>query len=310
MTAMRLSRGYTERTKIVKFSGHYHGHVDSLLIQAGSGVASLNSIATSKGINPAVIADTICLPFNDLSRVRSFFRTDPRASQVAAVILEPIAGNMGVVLPEIGFLEMLREETARNGSLLIFDEVMTGFRVGLQGAAGLYQIDPDLTCFGKVIGGGFPMAAVGGKKAILDCLSPLGEVYQAGTLSGNPVAVVAGLATFSLIKNIQFYENLKEKTDRLLLPLREAIASKNLDICINQCGSMFSLFFGKKEVKSKEDLEGMDPTRFSRFFRFLFEHGIYIPPSSHEAWFVSSAHTQEQIDFTSQKILEFLILRY
>ena len=164
MTAMRLARGYTEKPKILKFSGHYHGHSDALLIQAGSGVASLNPIATSKGVNPAVISDTLCFPFNDFKAIRSFFRIDPRAQQVAAVILEPITGNMGVVLPEPGFLEMLREETARVGALLIFDEVITGFRVGLSGVQGLFGIHPDLSCFGKVIGGGFPVAAVGGKK--------------------------------------------------------------------------------------------------------------------------------------------------
>lgn len=306
MTAIRLARGYTEKSKIIKFSGHYHGHTDSLLIQAGSGVARLNPIATSKGVSQAVIADTLCFPFNDFAAIRSFFRLDPRAKEVAAVILEPITGNMGVVLPEPGFLEMLREETARAGALLIFDEVITGFRVGLSGVQGLYKIDPDLSCFGKVIGGGFPAAAVGGKAKILDCLAPLGQVYQAGTLSGNPVAVAAGLAALSAVEEPSFYQTLQKKTDRLTQPIRETIRKKNLAACLTQQGSMFSLFFGVREVKSKEDLAKLDQQLFCRFFRTLFDRGIYIPPSSHEAWFVSSVHTDEHLDYTAQCIIEFL----
>jgi glutamate-1-semialdehyde 2,1-aminomutase len=306
MTAMRLARGYSGKAKILKFSGHYHGHTDSLLIQAGSGVASLNPIATSKGVNPAVIADTLCFPFNDFQAVRSFFRTDRRAEEVAAVILEPITGNMGVVLPQPGFLEMLREETARVGALLIFDEVITGFRVGLQGAQGLYGIEPDLSCFGKVVGGGFPAAAVGGRAEILDCLAPLGQVYQAGTLSGNPVAIAAGLATLKAVEQKGFYEGLERKTKRLTQPIKEAIASKGIRACLNECGSMFSLFFGLSEVKSKEDLANLDQQLFIRLFRFLFEKGIYLPPSSHEAWFVSAAHTDAQLDATSQAVVDFI----
>jgi len=306
MTAMRLARGYTEKSRILKFSGHYHGHSDALLIQAGSGVASLNPIATSKGVNPAVISDTLCFPFNDFKAIRSFLRTDPRAQQVAAVILEPITGNMGVVLPEPGFLEMLREETARVGALLIFDEVITGFRIGLSGVQGLFGINPDLSCFGKVIGGGFPVAAVGGKKEILDCLAPLGQVYQAGTLSGNPVAVAAGLAALKNIENQGFYESLEQKANRITYPVKEAIRNKHLNACINQCGSMFSLFFGIRDVKSKEDLAKLDQALFVRFFSTLFEQGIYLPPSSHEAWFVSSAHTEAELDFTAERIVDFI----
>jgi glutamate-1-semialdehyde 2,1-aminomutase len=298
MTALRLARGFTGRPKILKFSGHYHGHSDALLIQAGSGLSSLNPTATSKGVTPAAIADTLVFPFND------FQCSLPK--ELAAVILEPVAGNMGVVLPEPGFLEMLREETARIGALLIFDEVMTGFRVGLQGVQGLYGIDPDLSCFGKVIGGGFPAAAVAGKSEILDCLAPVGEVYQAGTLSGNPVAVAAGLAALKMAEEPGFYKALEEKTNRLTRPILEAIRSKHLNICLNQCGSMFSLFFGVREVKSKEDMKNLDVGLFGRFFRALFEKGIYIPPSPHEAWFVSSAHTDAQIDFTAEQIVEFL----
>ncbi len=304
MTAMRLARGYTERPKIIKFTGNYHGHSDSLLIQAGSGVASLNPLATSKGVNASTIADTICFPFNDVQAVRSFFHTSPLASQVAGVILEPITGNMGVVLPEKGFLEMLREETARAGALLIFDEVITGFRVGLKGVQGLYGIDPDLTCLGKVIGGGFPVAAVGGKGKILDCLAPLGQVYQAGTLSGNPVAMRAGWETLCLIEQKGFYESLQKKTDRMTAPIVEALKGKNA--CLQQMGSMFNIFFGVKKVQCKEDLKTLDEEKFIQFFQYLFNKGVYISPSSHEAWFMSSVHLDEHIDEAVKYVLTFI----
>lgn len=306
MTAMRLARGYTERPKIIKFTGHYHGHSDALLIQAGSGVASLNPLATSKGVNLSTIADTLCFPFNDFEKVRSFFHTSPLAEQVAAVILEPITGNMGVVLPEKGFLEMLREETARVGALLIFDEVITGFRVGLHGAQGLYGIDPDLTCLGKVIGGGFPVAAVGGKAKIMDCLAPLGQVYQAGTLSGNPVAMRAGWETLCHVELDGFYEKLQKKCDRLILPIEEALKRNNVNACLQKVGSMFNLFFGLKKVTSKEDLKGLDEEKFIDFFHYLFKKGIYISPSSHEAWFLSAVHTDEHIDYTADAIVSYL----
>lgn len=303
MTAMRLARGFTERPKIVKFSGHYHGHSDSLLIQAGSGVASLNPLATSKGVNPSTIADTICLPFNDFEALRAFFKS-VQADRVAAVILEPIAGNMGVVLPERGFLEMLREETKKNGSLLIFDEVITGFRVALTGAQGLYGIDPDLTCLGKVIGGGFPVAAVGGKANILDALAPLGEVYQAGTLSGNPVAMRGGYETLLHVEKKGFYDSLKQKADEMTAPLKEALKGKNASL--QQMGSMFNIFFGVKCVRSKEDLKELDEEAFVQFFHYLFERGIYISPSSHEAWFLSEAHSGDDIEYTVKCMIEFI----
>lgn len=306
MTAMRLARGYTERSKILKFSGHYHGHSDPLLVQAGSGVASINPLATSKGVNASTIADTLCFPFNALQEIRSFFRTSPLAGQLAGVILEPITGNMGVVLPEPGFLEMLREETQRLGTLLIFDEVITGFRVGLQGVQGLYGIDPDITCFGKVIGGGFPVAAVGGKAKILDSLAPLGQVYQAGTLSGNPVAMRAGLATLHHIEKKGFYETLQQKTERLTRPIQQTLERKQANACLQQAGSMFNLFFGLKKVRSREDLQKMDPELFAHFFRTLFSQGIYISPSAFEAWFMSAAHTDEHIDYTARCICEFI----
>ncbi len=306
MTAIRLARGFSGKSKIIKFAGHYHGHADPFLIQAGSGVTNINAASTSKGVPTNVITDTICLPFNDTLTLRSFFMNDPRASDIAAIILEPIAGNMGVVLPEIGFLDLLEKEARQAGALLIFDEVMTGFRVGLQGAQGLYKISPDLSCLGKVVGGGFPAAAVGGKKKIMDCLAPIGEVYQAGTLSGNPVAMQAGFATLSIIEEPLFFENLNLKANRLTQPILEIIKKRNIHASLQQCGSMFSIFFGVTKVKSKEDLKSIDQKKFNQFFRYLFERGIYIPPSAEEAWFVSSAHTDEHLDYTLNCILDFL----
>ncbi len=305
MTALRIARGYTGRAKIVKFSGQYHGHHDSLLVQAGSGVAFINTTATSKGVNPGVVADTICLSFNDLEGVRSFLRS-PEGKLVAAVIVEPVSGNMGVVPPVEGFLEMLSAETKACGALLIFDEVMTGFRVALGGAQGLYGIDPDLSCFAKVIGGGFPVAAVGGKAKIMDCLAPVGQVYQAGTLSGNPPSLRAGLETLLIIEQPGFYEKLQEKTDRLVKPVQEAMKRKNFPGCVQQVGSMFTLFFGPKMVRSSADLSELDNELFARFFRYLFQKGIYIPPAAQEAWFVSDAHTNEHLDYTVKCICDFI----
>ena len=305
MTALRIARGFTGRPKIVKFTGHYHGHHDSLLVQAGSGVALLNALATSQGVNAGVVADTICLPFNDLETVRAFFRSD-LGTLVAGVIVEPIAGNMGVVPPVAGFLQMLREETARCGALLIFDEVITGFRVALGGAQELYGIDPDMTCFGKIIGGGFPAAAVGGKAKIMDCLAPLGQVYQAGTLSGNPAAMRAGLETLAIIEQPGFYEALQEKTDRLTQPIRAALQRKNFPGCLQQVGSMFTLFLGPRKVEQAQDLKNLDSTLFGQFFRTLYKKGIYIPPAAQEAWFVSSAHTVKHLDYTSECICNFI----
>ena len=304
MTALRIARGFTGRAKIIKFTGNYHGHHDSLLVQAGSGVAFLNSEASSKGVNPGAVADTICLTFNDVDGVRDFLRAS--GNHVAAVIVEPVAGNMGVVPPVPGFLEMLSEETRASGALLIFDEVMTGFRVSLTGAQGLYNIDPDITCFGKIVGGGFPAAAVGGKAEIMDCLAPIGQVYQAGTLSGNPPAMRAGLETMLLIEQPGFYEELEKKTNRLTQPIRDAMKRKNFPGCLQQVGSMFTVFLGPTEVRDNNDLKNLNPTLFGQFFRHLFQNGIYIPPASQEAWFVSSAHTLKHLDYTAECVCNFI----
>jgi len=303
MTALRIARGATGRNKIVKFSGHYHGHHDSLLIKAGSGAFYL---AASKGVSANVIADTIVLPFNDLEAVRMFFRSNSEVDQVAAVIVEPVAANMGVVLPIDGFLQMLREETKRVGALLIFDEVITGFRVGLHGAQGLWNIDPDLTCLGKIIGGGFPAAAVGGKAVWMDVLAPIGEVYQAGTLSGNPVAMAAGLETLRWIEQPGFYERLEAKTIRLAGPILETIQRTKFRGCLQRIGSLFTLFFGSSKILNANDLSNLDRELFARFFRFLFERGIYIPPAQQEAWFLSIAHTDEHLDYTARCVNSFI----
>ncbi len=293
MTALRLARGWTGRSKIVKFAGHYHGHSDLLLVQAGSGVASLNPVATSKGLAPGAIADTIVLPFNDVAALKAI------GSDVAAVILEPVAGNMGVVPAERPFMEALREVTEKSGALLIFDEVINGFRLGLQGAQGLYGVRPDLSCYSKILGGGFPIGAVGGRREILDQLAPLGQVYQAGTLSGNPVAAAAALATLEELVKPGFYEGLEAKTRFLVEPLQKA------GLCVQQVGSMFTIFFGVERVRTRADLDRLDKERYAALFRYLFERGVYLPPHSNEAAFVSSAHTEEHLAQTRDLILEY-----
>jgi glutamate-1-semialdehyde 2,1-aminomutase len=299
MTAIRLARGWTGKNLLVKFDGHYHGHSDGLLIQAGSGVTHLPR-ASSLGIPPEIAALTISLPFNDIEVCRAFLRSQ---EGIAAVILEPVAGNMGVVpaLPE--FLQMLREETERLGIVLIFDEVITGFRVALHGAQGHYGITPDLTCLGKIIGGGLPAAAVGGRKEIMDLLAPLGPVYQAGTLSGSPLAMRAGLATLAELEKPGFYADLERKMEALLDPLKACIKRRHLQVALQHVGSMFTLFFGVEKVESRVRL---DEERFKDFFRTLFDQGIYLSPSAYEAHFVSSAHTEEHLADVQRAILAYL----
>jgi glutamate-1-semialdehyde 2,1-aminomutase len=303
MSVLRLARGYTGRSKILKFNGNYHGHVDALLIQAGSGVSYVNPQASSKGIPEEVVRHTISLPFNDVEGVREFLRS---VEDLAAVIIEPVAGNMGVVPATMEFLQMLREETRKKEVLLIFDEVITGFRVGLKSAQGFYGIAPDLACFGKIIGGGFPAAAFGGRKEIMDHLAPLGEVYQAGTLSGNPVAMAAGLQTLIEIDSEDFYRELEEKTNVITVPVKEALMKKGWKACVNQQGSMFTIFFGVDQVSCKEDLIALDHETFRQFFIYLFERGIYISPSPYEACFVSKAHSFENLFKTRDAILDFV----
>ncbi len=301
MTAVRLARGFTGKSTLVKFNGHYHGHSDSLLIKAGSGVHNLPE-ASSKGIPEAIVKLTVSLPFNDLETCRQFLRS---RDDIAAVLLEPVAGNIGVVPAKREFLEMLREETAKKGIVLIFDEVITGFRVGLNGAQGYYGVVPDMTCLGKVIGGGLPVAAFGGKKEIMDLIAPLGPVYQAGTLSGNPLAMCAGLETLKIIEQPGFFGELEERLADFLAPIRRKIGERDLPIALQSAGSMFTLFFGVRKVESKEDLATLDEERFKDFFRYLFQRGVYLSPSPYEAHFLSGAHTDAHLAEAQAHILDY-----
>jgi len=306
MTVARLARGFTKREIIVKFSGNYHGHADFFLVQAGSGVLEISPTASSAGIPEDIVKHTICLPYNDIEACERLFCNPHYRHRIAAVILEPIAGNMGVVPADPAFINFLREETVKMGSLLIFDEVMTGFRVDAQCAQKLYSVTPDLTCFGKIIGGGFPAAAFGGRQEIMDCLAPMGTVYQAGTLSGNPVAMEAGLQSLRLLQRPGFYEDLQRKTDRLLNPIKAKIQHHRWNACIQDVGSMFTLFFGKKKVSNLQDAMEVDTVLFAEFFRFMFDRGIYLPPSPHEAWFISAAHDDKHLDVTREAVLAFM----
>ncbi len=307
LSVIRLARGYTGKKIIVKFCGNYHGHHDALLVKAGSGVFTLDE-STSAGIPKEVLAHTVCLTYNDYEGVSRFLDL---AEDVAAVILEPVAGNMGVIPADPYFFSMLRKKTEEKGILLIVDEVITGFRLGLKGACELYDIIPDLVCYGKVIGGGFPVAAFGGKKEIMDKLAPLGGVYQAGTLSGNPMAMRAGLETLRILKdNPDFYKNLEEKTRFLTDPITAFIKRYELPLCLQRVGSMFTLFFGVSSLSSHEDLAGIDLEAFKKFYTELFEQGIYFSPSPHEACFVSAAHTYEHLSYTRNVILNYLLEHY
>ncbi len=295
MSAIRLARGFTGRDLIIKFSGCYHGHSDSLLARAGSGAATF-SIPDSLGVPSGVVAQTLVATYNDLDETREKFRQFP--GKIAAVIVEPVAGNMGVVLPKKGFLEGLRKLCSDNDSVLIFDEVMTGFRVALGGAQELYGVQPDMTCMGKVIGGGLPVAAFGGAKNIMECLAPVGGVYQAGTLSGNPLAVAAGIETLRILKRDNPYQDLENKSKALEMGLKKIFDQKNIDHCINRVGSMMSVFFQSGPVDNYEQALDSDKMKFNNFFEQMLENGIYLAPSAFEAWFISSAHSMDDIDKT------------
>lgn len=305
MSVARLARGYTKRDIIVKFAGNFHGHADFFLVQAGSGVLDVPT-ASSAGIPPGMVKEMVCLPYNDIEKTRELLRSPVYQDRIAGVILEPIAGNIGVVPAKKAFLEMLREETKKIGALLIFDEVITGFRVGLGGAQAHYGITPDLTCLGKIIGGGFPAAAFGGRAEIMNQLAPLGSVYQSGTLSGNPVAMQAGLEALKMVQKPGFYEELHKKSDFLLDPMKEYIHKHHLNACIQQVGSMFTLFFGKKLVENMDDVRQLDHDKFGEFFRYMFSNGVYIPPLHQEAWFVSDVHEDKNLLKAQSLILAFL----
>jgi glutamate-1-semialdehyde 2,1-aminomutase len=298
MSAIRLARGYTGRDKIVKFEGCYHGHSDSLLVKAGSGALTLG-VPSSPGVPASLAEHTITLSFNDGDGVREVFAR--LGGEIACIIVEPVAGNMNCVPPKPGFLETLREVCDAHGSVLIFDEVMTGFRVALGGAQAHYGISPDLTTLGKVIGGGMPVGAFGGRRDIMEKLAPLGPVYQAGTLSGNPVAMAAGLKTLELISVPGFFESLSEKTRYFVDSLRERASKAGIPFTANQVGGMFGLFFtGEPVVDSFGQVMGCDQERFNRFFNAMLDEGVYLAPSAFEAGFVSAAHDFEILDQTLQ----------
>jgi len=293
MSAIRLARGATGRDAIVKFGGCYHGHSDALLARgAGSGVATFG-IPGSPGVTEGAAKDTIVLPFNDADAVRALF--DERGTEIAAVIIEPVAANMGVVPPEPGFLEALRETTASTHTLLIFDEVITGFRLGLGGAQATYAVEPDLTVLGKIIGGGFPCAAFGGRRDVMSHLSPLGPVYQAGTLSGNPVAVAAGVAAIDLARERDPYGGLVATAERICAGLSDAFEHAGIEHTINRAGSMFSVFFSAGPVRRFDDAAAADHARYARFFHHMLEHGVALPPSGYELWTLTTAHGDDEV---------------
>ncbi len=298
MSALRLARGYTQRDKVVKFEGCYHGHVDSFLVKAGSGAITLG-VPDSPGVTEGTSKDTILLPYNDSLAIRELF--EEQGETIAAVIVEPVAGNMGLVLPKEGFLETLRDVTSAYGALLIFDEVITGFRLGLGGAQKYYGVSPDLTCLGKIIGGGLPVGAYGGKKEIMDQIAPSGPVYQAGTLSGNPLAMTAGLAMMELLEREQVnggYKRLASLTQKLVDGFNNNLDNLGLNYTINSVGSMFTMFFTDGAVESFEDAMRGNVALFEKYFQGMLKEGIYLAPSAFETGFVSFLHGEEDIQYT------------
>ena len=304
MSAIRLARGFTGRDKIIKFEGCYHGHADGLLVKAGSGALTLG-VPTSSGVPAAMAEHTLTLEFNNLEQVTTVF--DEVGEQLAAVIVEPVAGNMNCVPPKSGFLGGLRNLCDQYNTVLIFDEVMTGFRVAAAGAQTLYSVTPDLTTLGKVVGGGLPVGAFGGRAEIMAHLAPQGAVYQAGTLSGNPLAMAAGIATVQQVLEVGFYERLGERLDRLIEGLRSVASDTDIPLTTNHVGTMFGLFFTEADtVSSFADVMACDTVRFGRFFHGMLEEGIYLAPSAFEAGFISSAHGNSEIDRTLESARQVL----
>ncbi|AOY59903.1 MULTISPECIES: glutamate-1-semialdehyde 2,1-aminomutase [Desulfococcus] len=303
MSAVRLARAFTGRDAVVKFDGCYHGHADSLLVAAGSGVATLG-IPGSPGIPQAFVAQTISLPYNDIDAVTALMNA--RGDDIACIIVEPVAGNMGCVPPVDGFLETLRKETEKHGTVLVFDEVMTGFRVAYGGAQALYGITPDLTCLAKIIGGGLPVGAYGGRRDIMEQVAPAGPMYQAGTLSGNPLAMAAGVATLKQLQEPGFYDALDQKSRRLAVGLEGAAAVAGIPVTFTRVGSMLGMFFTDRPVTHFEDAKTSDLKMFAAYYNAMLERGIYLAPSQFEAAFVSAAHTREDIDETVRAAAEVL----
>ena len=295
MSALRLARGYTGRSRILKFEGCYHGHGDSLLVKAGSGALTFGQ-PSSAGVPAGIANETLVLPYNDTPALAALFAAE--GDDIACVIVEPVAGNMNLIKPAPGFLETMRALCDRHGTVLIFDEVMTGFRVHARGVQGLTGITPDLTTLGKVIGGGMPVAAFGGKRAIMEKIAPLGPVYQAGTLSGNPVAIAAGLATLALTERPGFYEDLARTTSALCEGLEAAASRARVDFCADSAGGMFGMYFSPRVPAGYDEVMACDQQRFKRFFHSMLDQGIYFAPSAFEAGFVSAAHGAPEIDAT------------
>jgi len=298
MSAIRVARGFTGRDIILKFEGNYHGHGDSLLIKAGSGVATLG-LPDSPGVPASVAKNTITVPYNDVESVNQAF--EQYGDQIAGVIVEPVSGNMGVVPPEEGFLQHLREITTQNNALLIFDEVMTGFRVGYYSAQGHFNVQPDLTCLGKVIGGGLPVGAYGGKREIMEKIAPVGPIYQAGTLSGNPLAMTAGYETLSALDQ-SVYDVMNQRVDQLVDGYRQAADDHNIPLQVNRAGSMVGFFFTNQAVVNYETAQTSDLDLFSAYYRGMIQEGIFLPPSQFEGLFMSTAHTEEDVDQTIQAV--------
>jgi len=306
MSAIRLARAYTKRNKVIKFEGCYHGHVDSLLVKAGSGAATLG-LPDSPGVPPDFAKNTITIPFNDIERVKDVLKKE--GEKIACIILEPVIGNIGVVPPKKGFLHGLREVTKKYGIVLIFDEVMTGFRVAYGGTQELYNIKADLTCLGKIIGGGLPVGAYGGKREIMEMVAPAGPVYQAGTLSGNPLAMTAGIETLKILSKSGIYKKLDKISEKLCKGMEDGARESGIPVYSTRVGSMFSMFFTDKEVIDYTTAKTSDINRFSKYFSLMLKGGIYLAPSQFEAGFVSLAHSDSDIDRTievSRKTLKKL----
>ena len=302
MSAIRLARGFTKKDKIIKFEGCYHGHSDAFLIKAGSGALTFG-VPTSPGVTKGTANDTLTARFNDINSVQELI--DKNKGEIAAIIIEPVAGNMGVIAGEMDFLKSLREICSKEEIVLIFDEVMTGFRLAKGGAQEIYGIEADLTTLGKIIGGGMPVGAFGGKKEIMSLLAPSGPVYQAGTLSGNPIAVSAGLASLEYIKNNPgIYEELEIKSNNFESNIKDIMRRIGVNLALNRVGSMMTIFFYKNEVRSYDDAVKSDTQKFSKFFNYLLNNGIYLPPSQFEAIFISTSHSEDELNYTAEKIEE------